>query len=164
MKKKAAPKKNWRTTHYTNLDLLLASPVNPLSAKDRIGYLTKVYEALHSLETAENPTRQDWQFCTDAVNIMETLVTDMRACADEDGLIQDAADGLARAGKRLLENGKIRLDGQAIASVRAVVEDYSMCLETFPARIMIEAHRKTEIKVQEKRKSKMFDGKEVVKI
>lgn len=161
--KNKPPRKNWRKTHYTNLDLLLASPVNPLPEKDRINYLTRIYEALHSLETAESPAKEDWQLCTDAVNIMETLV-DMQACLDEDGLIQDAADALARAGKRFVESGKIRLDGQGISAVRGVIQDYSMCLESFPARTMIEAHQKTEIKVQEKRNKKVIDGKQVVKI
>lgn len=162
--KNKPPRKNWRKTHYTNLDLLLASPVNPLPEKDRVVYLTKIYEALHSLETGENPAKEDWQFCSDAVNIMETLVLDMQICADEDGLIQDAADALGAAAKRFIEIGKIRLNGQGIASVRAVVQDYSMCLETLPARLIIEAHRKTEMKVNERRAKKVIDGKQVIRL
>ena len=147
--KKKAPRKNWRTTHYGGLDVLFASATEPLPKGERLTYLTKVYEALHSIQTGESPTREDWQLCIDAVNIMTILVTEMNVCADEDGLIDDAANALARARKRFFETGKIRFDGQGLAAVRAVVEDYSTCIETFPARIMIQAHRTMQLKIQE---------------
>lgn len=149
--KKKTHRKVWRkTTHYSGLDVLFASAIEPLPEKDRLLYLTKVYEALHSIQTSESPTRDDWQMCIDAVNIMTILVTEMHVCADEDGLIDDAANALARARKRFFETGKIRFDGQGLAAVRAVIEDYTTCIETFPARTMIQAHRTMELRVREK--------------
>lgn len=85
---------------------------------------------------------------SDAVNLMETLVKDMRLCEDPGGLLEDAVAALAIAGARHLETGApIRLDGPGIQAVRAVLASYAEVLETLSARAMTECHRLTEIRI-----------------
>ena len=100
------------------------------------------------METAEEPTKDDWQVCSDAVNIMESLIT-MGLVSDTSGLLDDAVEALAMAGKRSLEGGRIRLDGKGIFAVRSILEDYAEVIKQLPARSMISAHRKTERRIRE---------------
>lgn len=105
-----------RPTH-TLLDELSASPVNPIGDKDRISQLTRMWDSLASIETQPNPTTDDWRILSDAVNLIETLVT-MGEVQDDSGLLMDA-----------------------------VTEDYSYVLERLPARTMIRCHRATEKRI-----------------
>jgi hypothetical protein len=92
---------------------------------------------------------------SDALNMLETLVVDMQVCEDKSGLLQDAMRALAEAGQRNKREGKpIRLDGQGIQAVRAMLANYSELLEILPARIMYRCHRLTE-----KRLIEILEGK-----
>jgi hypothetical protein len=51
------------------------------------------------------------------------------------------------AGKRAMQGGAIRLDGQGIRAVRAILEDYAEAIAVLPARAMVRAHRKTEARI-----------------
>ncbi len=135
-------------TTYGLLDTLFARPDAPMPADKRRHQLTRMYGGLHSLETAPAPTPDDWRVVSDAVNLMETLVQDMHVCEDASGLLPDAVAALALSGARHLETGAaIRLDGQGIQAVRAVLADYSELLETLSERTMTECHRRTERRV-----------------
>jgi len=135
-------------TTYGLLDTLFASPDAPMPAEKRRHQLTRMYGGLHALETAAQPTPDDWRVVSDAVNLMETLVTDMRVCEDTSGLLADAVGALALAGARHLETGApIRLNGQDIHTIRAVLADYAELLHTLSARTMTECHRRTERRV-----------------
>jgi hypothetical protein len=133
---------------YSHWDILLASPVDPLPAEHRIHQLTRMYEGLHAMETAPEPTTDDWRVCSDAVNLMETLVA-MKVVEDSTGLLMDAITALAMAGRRHMAGGNIRLDAPGIQAVRAVLEDYAAVIEQVPARTMLQAHRKTEQRIHE---------------
>jgi hypothetical protein len=100
------------------------------------------------------PTTDDWRVVSDAVNLMETLVVEMKVCEDSSGLLMDAITGLALAGKRNMAGGSIRMDGAGIKSVRAILSDYAELLDVLPARVMIRCHRLTE-----KRLHELLDGK-----
>lgn len=135
-------------TTYGLLDTLFAAPDRPMPEAKRTHQLTRMYGGLHALETAAHPTPDDWRVVSDAVNLMETLVKDMRLCEDTSGLLEDAVAALALAGARHLETGApIRLDGPGIQAVRAVLADYSSVLETLSERAMTECHRLTEQRV-----------------
>lgn len=127
---------------------LLASPTDPLPQAYITHQLTRMYGGLHSLETAPEPTSDDWMVCADAVNLMETLVDDMQICEDSSGLLKDAVNSLALASKRSKQGFPIRLDAAGIQAVRSVLTDYSSLINTLPARVMIRCHRLTEIKLQ----------------
>ena len=141
--------------HYSPLDELMASPTEPLPQEWRTHHLTRMWQGLVALETAQAPNTDDWRVCSDAVNMLETLVTrgPWLACDGslveiaDNGLLDDAITALAMAGRRHRAGGQIRLDGQGIRAVRAVLEDYAMVLETLPARSMVRCHRLTEQRI-----------------
>ena len=137
-----------RLPTYSKLQVLMASPTEPMPPKLRDHHLHMVYTSLAALEKAESPTTDDWRICSDAVNLMETLI-EMGHIQDADGLLSDAITALALAGKRNLAGGKIRLDGEGIKAMRSIIQDYEMCITELPHRVMMECHRRTEQRVRE---------------
>ena len=146
--------KKRRPKRYTLLDELTASPTDPLPSAWRIHQLTKMYDSLHQLEQGESPTPDDWRICSDAVNLVETLVVEMKVCEDANGLLMDAITALAKAGKRSKAGQGLRLDGEGIVAVRSILRDYAELLDVLPARTMVRCHRLTEKRIQD-----MLDGK-----
>jgi len=138
---------------YTVLDEMFASPLHPTPADDRRHQLLRMWSGLASIESAPTPTNDDWRVCSDAVNLLETLVV-QGIVEDRSGLLADAIKGLAIAGARSLEGQAIRLDGPGIQAVRAVLEDYAACLDVLPHRTMIRCHRATERRIRD-----IFRGK-----
>jgi hypothetical protein len=137
-----------RLVTYTHWDELMASASDPLPQDHRTYQLTRMYQGLHALETADSPDTEDWRVVSDAVNMLETLVLDMQVCEDASGLLQDAIRGLALAGQRHKREGKpIRLDGPGIQAVRTVLANYAELLDVLPARTMIRCHRLTEKRI-----------------
>lgn len=133
---------------YTYWDVLLADPVMPMSESIRTSQLTRMWSVLISIETSAAPCTNDWRLCSDAVNLMETLVK-MKVVEDHSGLLMDAITALALAGRRHLTGGQIRLDGPGIQAIRAVLEDYAEVLAVLPARTVIACHRATEKRLKE---------------
>lgn len=150
MKKKRQP----RPKRYTLLDEMTASPTEPLPQAWRMHQLTKMYQGLHNMEQAENPQPDDWRLVSDAINLVETLVQEMKVCEDSSGLLMDAITAMAKAGKRSKEGHKLRLDGEGIVAVRSILRDYAELLDVLPARTMVRCHRLTEKRIQD-----MLDGK-----
>ncbi len=133
---------------YSHMHVLMASPTAPMPERKRLHQLTAMWLGLAALEKGHEPTTNDWRVCSDAVNLMETLVT-QGAVQDASGLLQEAVGALAKASQRYLDGGQIRLDGPGIAAVRAVLEDYATALEALPERTMVACHRKTEARMRE---------------
>lgn len=136
-----------RKETYTMWDAMLASPTEPMPLTNRTYQLTRMWNGLAGLETSPEPTRDDWAVCSDAVNLMETLIEGGRV-ADTNNLLFDAMKALAEAGQRSFAGHPIRLDGAGIQAVRAILEDYAMVLEGLPHRTMIHCHRLTEKRLQ----------------
>ena len=148
MKKSAKRKPPQRPKTYTVFDELLASPTEPMPVEYRTHQLTRMYEGLHSLEKADEPSTEDWRVVSDAVNMLETLVVEMKVCDDDSGLLMDAVRAMAVAGQRHKREGKpIRLDGPGIQAVRAVLASYAELLEVLPSRTMYRCHRLTEKRI-----------------
>lgn len=133
-------------TTYTMLDVLMASPTEPIEESKRESQLRKMREAMHNLETAEQPTLIDWERVNDAVMLVEAL-RDMGMVEDSQGLLDDAMDALGKAGDRSMNGKTLRLDGQGIQALRGVLEDYAEVLAVIPARTMIAAHRRAETRI-----------------
>jgi len=133
---------------------MAASPTEPLPQAWRTHQLTKMYEGLNQLETGEDPQPNDWRLVSDAVNLVETLVVEMKVCEDANGLLVDAITALAKAGRRSKEGKALRLDGAGIQAVRAIMSDYAELVDVLPARTMVRCHRLTEKRIQD-----MLDGK-----
>ncbi len=170
MSQRRKPRAPARRT-YSRLDEMMASPHQPLSAEWRQNELSHMWQGLRAIETAPAPTVDDWRVCSDAVNLMETLLRAgeerpdehsvtrtnwWRDCAgdwvqihDNYGLLEDAIEALTHADIQRLEGHPIRLDAAGILAVRAVLEDYRDLLDVLPARTMIRAHRLTEQRVSE---------------
>lgn len=133
---------------YSKIDLLLASPIKPIPDHLRLHQLTMMWQGLRSIETAAEPTTNDWRVISDAVNLMETLVT-QGIVEDGSGLLADAIAALAMAGQRHVAGGHIRLDAKGIQAVRAVLEDYAELIATLPHRTMVRCHRDTEARIRD---------------
>jgi uncharacterized protein YyaL (SSP411 family) len=133
---------------YGLLDVMRASPTQPLPVEARTRQLTRMYEGLRALETAPQPTPDDWRVCSDAVNLIETLVG-MGVVEDASGLLLDAVTALAMAGKRHKAGHALRLDAPGIKAVRSVLEDYAAVIAQLPARTVMQAHRATEKRIHD---------------
>ena len=133
---------------YTWAHVLTASPTEPTPADKRRHQVTRMYAGLRAIELDASPSTDDWRVCSDAVNLMETLVL-MGQVQDASGLLMDAVTALAMAGRRHVAGGAIRLDGAGIQAVRAVLEDYAAALEVLPHRVMVQCHRETERRISE---------------
>ena len=132
---------------YSLMDELMASNTEPMPEKMRTYHLTRIYQGISALEKAPVPTLQDWQAVADGVNMIETLIVEMKLVDDASGLLRDAVEAMALAGRRHLAGGNIRLDSVGIQAVRAIIEDYASLLAMLPHRTMVRCHRLTEIRV-----------------
>lgn len=132
---------------YTLMHEVMASPTEPMSLAKRTHQVTRMLQGLAAIEQAQVPTTDDWRVCSDAVNLMETLVVEMQVADDGQGLLLDAITALAAAGRRHRGGMAIRLDAPGIRAVRAVLEDYAAILDVLPARTMVRAHRLTERRI-----------------
>jgi hypothetical protein len=137
-----------RPVTYSLIDELMASANEPLPADFRRHQLTRMWQGLRGIEQAAAPTLDDWRVCSEAVNLMETLIT-MGDLRDERGLVADAVSALVNAGRRHRQGQPIRLDGAGMLTVRAVLEDYAEALDALPARTMVRAHRRTELRIRD---------------
>jgi len=138
-----------RTTHYTLLHEISASPTEPLPLAWRTTQLFNMWDGLADLEKEPNPDLNSWRVCSDAVNLLEMLVH-QEVAEDTQGLLDDATEALAVAGQRYRKTGApLRLTGQGIQALRAVLEDYAELLGMLPARTMIRCHRLTEKRIHE---------------
>jgi hypothetical protein len=141
------------TPTYSQLDLMLASPTEPMPLDKRTHQLTRMWGGLAAIEHG-NALTDDWRVCSDAVNLMETLVVGGRLL-DGQGLLADAVQALAQAGRRHLAGrphlagGRIELDAAGIQAVRAMLEDYAAALAQLDHRTMVAAHRATEARIRE---------------
>jgi hypothetical protein len=134
---------------YSHMDVLLASPTEPLSERKRESQLELIRACLRSIEQNANPTLEQWEIISDIVNFMETLL-EMGEIQDTDDLIGDAVAALAKAGNRHIEKSvPIRFDGRDLTTIRGVIDDYAMVGQHLSARTMITAHRKTERRVND---------------
>ena len=78
---------------YTLLDVMSASPTEPTPAPKVLHQLTRMYAGLRAIEQDQAPNTDDWRVCSDAVNLMETLVGQGHV-QDGSGLLMDAITAL----------------------------------------------------------------------
>lgn len=151
-----------RRTQYTALHVMFASSTQPMLPERSAHQLNAMRAGLAAIESAPQPTTEHWRLCSDAVNMVETLVntspiimrvsatqTDSYTVSDNSGLLMDAIAALAKAGMRHRAGGPIRLDGPGLIAVRAVIEDYAALAAQLPERAMVQAHRATETRIQD---------------
>ncbi len=147
--KRRRPKRTQPGMTYGLLDVLMASNSQPMPAEHRRHQLTCMWEGLAALERDAHPTLDDWRVCSDAVNLMETMVRTMRLAQDPQGLLQDAVNALAGAGRRYQGGMPLRLDAPGMQAVRAVLADYAEVLDAIPHRQALQAHVLTERRIRQ---------------
>jgi hypothetical protein len=84
------------------------------------------------------------------VNLLETLV-EMGEVNDDGEWIAEAAREMAIAANRSMETGVLRLTGPGLNAVCNAFDGYELALSELPARTMVRAHRKTELRMREVR-------------
>lgn len=154
---------------YTIMDELMASTTEPMPVAKQLYQIGRMRQALQNIETAPAPTPTDWRICSDAVNLMETLIRqgnvlqdgqplpgwwydcdgDPVQVQDTENLLEDAIGAMAMAGRRKFSHGTIRLDGRGLVAVRGLIDDYAGLISVLPERTTISAHRRTERRVQD---------------
>jgi len=132
---------------YSVMDAMLASPEHPMKEERRQYQLMVIRTALYSIERADNPSVDDWKIISQAINMMEMLV-EMGFAKDEDGLIQDAIDSMAKAAQRYKDKNVMRFTGSEMNVIRGIVDDYQTMIENLDERTMIYCHRNTEMRLQ----------------
>lgn len=135
-----------RRHHYSKLDVLMASPTQPMPREKRNYQLSHIMQALASIVQSSNPDTTDWALLTDAVNLAETLVN-MGELNDNSGLLDVAVASMAHAAQRYKRGQPIRLDGPGLEAVQAIVQAYTEAPDTIPHRVMVVCHRATEQRI-----------------
>lgn len=120
------------------LDVLRASPIQPLPPSQRIAMLARMWSGLAAIEREPDAGRAEWRSVTDALNLMEALA-EMGHAVDQSGLLDDATAAMCAALTRWQQSRVMRLDGAGLRAVRAVLEDYSAAVDTLPARVVMSA-------------------------
>lgn len=157
---------------YTHVHEMMASATSPTPESAAKSQLTRIWNGLANLESAPTPTINDWRLCSDAVNLLETLVTaganpvrnpagdivasdwrdcdgDLVQCADNSGLLLDAITALEQAAQRYKAGKPLRLDGAGMFAVRSTLENYAELLQVLPHKTMVRVHRLTEKRISE---------------
>lgn len=119
---------------YSHIDVLMASPTEPLPLKKRQHQMDLMRKALQNCKTES--TVMDIAVLATAVDLMNTLC-DMGHLQDTDKALEDAMVALMQDSFNEIE----------IRMFEGILEDYEMVMDNLPARTMITAHRLTEKRI-----------------
>ena len=142
---------------YTLLHEISASQTETLPKDWQTSQLSSMWDGLALLKSG-SATTNDWRICSDAVNLMETFITDgpWLDCGgdrveieDGQGLLMDAVTAMAMAGKRHKAGEALRLLDEEVPAVAGLLEDYAALIAVLPQRTMIRCHRLTEQRIHE---------------
>lgn len=155
---------------YTLIDEMQASTTTQVPEAHRIHQLTRMWEALAALETQPSPPADDWRVCSDAVNLMETLV-ECGPWMDCQGQLVDVLDssGLLKEATTTMAN-LIRTPPKQVPPlgslhcIRMVLLDYAEAIGLLNERSMIRCYRMTEKRLFEIRRGKREPGDVVVEM
>ena len=118
-------------TTYTQWDVLLASPTEPLPLKKRQYQMGLMLKALENCKTKSSV--RDIAVLSTAVDLMNTLC-DMGHIEDNEKALEDAMIALMQDNLNDIE----------VRMFEGILEDYQMVMDNLSARTMIAAHRETE--------------------
>jgi hypothetical protein len=116
---------------YTHMDVLMASPTEPLPIKKRQHQMDLMRKALENCKT--QCSVHDIAALSTAVDLMNTLC-DMGHLEDNEKALEDAMIALMQDNLNDIE----------VRMFEGILEDYQMVMDNLPARTMIAAHRATE--------------------
>jgi hypothetical protein len=123
---------------YSHIDLLMASPTEPLPLKKRKYQMDLMRTSLEHCKTESR--LQDIAALATAVDLMVTLC-DMGYLEDADKALEDAMVALMQDNFNDIE----------IKLFEGILEDYEMVMDNIPARTMIMAHRATENRIHKEK-------------
>ncbi len=159
----------WAATSYTLLDELAAtSTTAPLPEAYRTYHLERMQQGLAALETQAAALAEDWRVCSDAINLMETLVNcgpwatyqgQLVDVVDSSGLLREATDAMVLVIR--LPVGEAPPPG-LLHSVRMVLEDYAEAIGVLSHRSMVRCHRMTAKRIAGILRGDKKDGDVVV--
>lgn len=153
MRKKKPHQTPRHHVHYSLMDVMLSSTTQPLEPAKRAYQLGNIWAGVAEIESSAIPSADAWRVCSDAVNLVETLVLhgpwpdcdgDLVDIRDASGLLSDAITALINVGERLTLGLPAMLCAADLTALRGVVQDYSDLADTLPARTMLRCHRATE--------------------
>lgn len=148
-KKKRNPHKKQVHRTYSMIDVMMASPTNPMPEDKRLYQLNAMRMGLYAMENDPAPQKEHWRCVADVVNLFETML-EMQIVEDTDGILPYVTSEMAKAAKRATEQGaSIRLSGMGIQSCRAMLDDYTGVIEVLPERTMVMIHMKTEKRLKD---------------
>lgn len=119
---------------YTHIDVLLASPTEPLPEKKRKYQMDLMRKSLENCK--KESTVMDIAALATAVDLMDTL--------REMGYLEDADKALEDAMVALMQD---KFNEAEVRMFEGILEDYQMVMDNLPARVMITAHRLTEKRI-----------------
>ena len=143
-KKTYRPHEFRKPVGYSAMDELLASPTEPMPVATQNNYFEVILSALESISGELTP--RQWNALSEMVNIMQTMC--MRGlCEDASGLVDDAVDALANAGRCHLAGDAIQLSPAEQNSVKAIATDFIEVSQVIPHRDMVRCHRATQLRI-----------------
>lgn len=124
---------------YSHMDVLLASPTEPLSLKKRQYQMDLMRRSLENCK--KESSVMDIAALATAVDLMNTLC-DMGHLEDHDKALEDAMVALMQD----------KFNDAEVRMFEGILEDYQMVMDNLPARVMITAHRLTEKRIGQQQK------------
>ena len=159
--KKHAKRRAAHVPQYTLMHELAGSPTSPVAEHLLVGHLGLLRAALLALQTDPAPTTTAWGTLSDAVNMLASL-QELGYINDDSEEIVKAKDAMGEAGARHLAGGVLRLSGPGIATLHALLDDYSDVVHALSARQFIKAVRHAERRVLELMRGKSAAGDRVI--
>lgn len=122
----------------------------PLPKHVRERFVLRAYTALESLTAcAAGNDVEAWRDLADVVNVTETLAVHLKQLDLEATVYTRAANESMKAAQvRYKAGASLRLDGQGIEAVRAVLAIYEQCLTLLTERQVEEAFQRTADEVR----------------
>ena len=150
-KKSYRPHEFGKPAGYSFMHELLASPTEPMPVSTQNAYFEMIIKALEEVDSELSV--QHWNALSEMVNIMQTLVL-QGLCEDASGLVEDAVEALANAGRCHLDGAAMQLNPSEQSSVRAIAADFIEVTQVIPHREMVRCHRATQIRIDTFRKNR----------
>lgn len=142
-------KKNLPKQVFTILDEMAASPVKPMTARQRMEHIDHIKEALDALMSDPNPRILHVVIVGDCMNMLDAIAgmkfnqrgSEYESIDYPEEKRAACVDAVVRCVERHKKTGVYRLDGPGLTLIQEAVEFYETLLEVIPARVFVKAHR-----------------------
>ncbi len=140
-----------------------ADPVNPAPEEKRERMLATLRSAMVTITQGKHPTEEEWRVLSDLVNMIETMeVRGNMDRADTTEHMTGAMKGMVLAANRYREGKAMRLDGEGVRHLSALLEIYAQTLEEFSERESLEIILETSDRVRAAQAGKTVPDRHVI--